>query len=97
MKCHFCKRAPHEISAIVDGANILKVSPRDYVRIDLETYHHETDLFCCSRCYINVGRPKIAELHHVFRNYRKNVIDLKEVKHNEPYHINYRKTTKNSW
>lgn len=82
LKCHFCKREPQEIRSIVDGASILKVSPDDYVKIDLETYHHDTNMFCCTRCYANLGYPKIEELHHSFRNYSSKVIDLKEVRAN---------------
>ncbi|NBJ71020.1 hypothetical protein [Clostridium sp. 1xD42-85] len=77
MHCPFCKRAPRDIPEYIEQANFNEMSPNDYVRMDEGTYHAETDLFCCTDCYIKIGSPLNSDLAKVFRDYRKQVIPLK--------------------
>ncbi|MFA1819035.1 hypothetical protein ACDX78_02325 [Virgibacillus oceani] len=62
MHCPFCKRKPNEIPEYVQQANQEEMSPVEYVRMDEGTYHPQTDLFCCTDCYIKQGMPLNTEL-----------------------------------
>lgn len=74
MHCPFCNRKPNEIPEYVDAANHNEMSPHEYVRMDEGTYHLETDLFCCTDCYIKVGLPLNTELIKAFKEYAAKLI-----------------------
>lgn len=76
MICPYCNRKPNEIQEYVEAANENEMSPHEYVRMDEGTYHPQTDLFCCTDCYIKVGMPLNTELVKAFMNYRVKVIEL---------------------
>ncbi|WP_156290749.1 hypothetical protein [Oceanobacillus salinisoli] len=74
--CPYCNREPKEIPEYVELANRLEMSPAEYVRMDEGTYHLQTDLFCCTDCYIKQGLPLNTDLIHAFRRYRAKVLEF---------------------
>ena len=73
MKCPYCEREPKDIPEYVQQAKLEEMTPTEYVRFDEGTYHVETDLFCCTDCYIKIGMPLNTQLIAAFRLYKANV------------------------
>jgi hypothetical protein len=77
MHCPFCNRKPNQISEYVQQANKEEMSPHEYVRMDEGTYHLQTDLFCCTGCYVALRFPLKTELIQAYTDYRNKVIPLR--------------------
>lgn len=76
MICPYCGKAPHEIDEYSEMAELYEMNAAEYVRMDEGTYHIQTDLFCCTSCYVKIGLPLITDLIKAFKDYRKNVVSL---------------------
>lgn len=76
MICPYCNRKPSQIPEYTKLANLMEINSEDYVRIDEGTYHPETNLFCCSSCYIEIGTPLNKDLFEAFRLYRQKVVSF---------------------
>lgn len=76
MLCPYCNRKPNEIPEYLEAANDNEMSPAEYVRMDEGTYHVQTDLFCCTVCYIKRGMPSNYKLAEAFMRYRAKVIEI---------------------
>ncbi|CDQ17972.1 hypothetical protein [Halobacillus karajensis] len=68
MQCIRCQREPKEIQEYVDQANEMEMSPHEYVRMDEGTYDIRTDMFCCTKCYVQMGAPLLINLLDMYEN-----------------------------
>ncbi len=76
MKCPYCNRKPSDIPEYAQQAKVEDMTPKEYVRFREGTYHIETDLFCCTDCYLKIGMPLNIELVQAYRNFREYVEPL---------------------
>jgi hypothetical protein len=75
MKCPYCDKQPHELEEYVHAAGD-DMTPEAYVQSEEGTYHHKTQLFCCTSCYIRIGMPLKERLYEAFTYYRSHVEPL---------------------
>lgn len=68
---------PNQIPEYVELANQMEMSPENYVRMDEGTYHQETDMFCCTDCYIKQGLPLNTQLIVAYRLFSHKIIPLR--------------------
>ena len=68
MQCIRCQRTPNKIQEYTDAAYDMEMSPHEYVRMDVPTYDIRTDMFCCSKCYIQMGAPLTVNLLGMYEN-----------------------------
>lgn len=80
MICPYCNRKPSEIHKYIEESKKFKLSPADYVRMEVNTYDPETDMFCCQICYLTTGMPLRRDLIKAFRRYRNTVLKFEGVK-----------------
>lgn len=57
MKCKNCGREPKNITEYIIGAKEEGMTPNQFVREQEGTYNPRTDLFYCTKCYIELGMP----------------------------------------
>lgn len=76
MKCPYCDREPKHIPEYVEAAKRENITPDEYVRLEEGTFHHLTQLFCCTDCYIRIGLPLNCDLYQAFQYYRSHVEPL---------------------
>lgn len=77
MYCPFCFRTPKEIPGYVEESIKHELSPHEYIRIDVPTYHIHTDLFCCDDCYRELGYPTYIDLINKYNGFRSKVTRLR--------------------
>lgn len=73
LHCPYCDKEPNEIEEYIERATEEKTTPEQIVKTDEGTYHRNTQLFCCTACYIKVGMPVNQKLHEAFGFYRERV------------------------
>ena len=71
MKCVICNRQPHEIEEYVELAEMLNLAPSIAVEQEDGTYDAETNYFCCTECYMNIGNPTQKQLFKLYRVSKK--------------------------
>ncbi|SDJ76899.1 hypothetical protein SAMN04490247_3169 [Salimicrobium halophilum] len=68
MQCIRCQRTPAQIERYAKEAFEMEMSPHEYVRMDVETYHPHSDMFCCHECYADLGYPLYTDLVGWYEN-----------------------------
>jgi hypothetical protein len=55
--CFVCKKKASEIKEYVESAHWERITPSEYVREEDGTFNRESNQFCCTSCYIDIGMP----------------------------------------
>ena len=55
--CFVCKKKASELSEYTSECVGGNKTPAEYVRKEEGTFNRESNLFCCTSCYIDIGMP----------------------------------------
>jgi len=71
LNCVGCQREPKDIPEYQEAAEREEMAPTEYVRFDEGTYDIQTDMFCCTNCYVSMGMPLNTQLIGMYQHANK--------------------------